>query len=64
MDRLQQELTEETRLAVLSIKDVWSRHPDYLSHKVCSNDIYNAVLDSNIRSPDEFATWLRERKVR
>ena len=64
MDRLQQELTEETRLAVLSIKDVWCRHPDYLSHKVCSTDIYNAVLDANIRSPDEFATWLRERTMR
>lgn len=58
MDRLGQDLTEERRLAILRIKDAWHSHPDY-RHAICSVDIYTAVLDHDIWTPDQFAEWLR-----
>jgi len=50
-------LTEETRLAILWIKDVWHRLPAY-RHSVLSVDIYTAVLDHGVRTPDAFAAYL------
>lgn len=61
MDRLSQDLTEESRLAILRIKDAWYGHPDY-RHAVCSVDIYTAVLDHGIRTPGQFAEWLRTQR--
>ncbi len=50
-------LTEETRLAILWIKDVWHRLPTY-RHSVLSVDIYTAVLEHGVRTPDEFDAYL------
>lgn len=58
MNRLQRDLTEETLLAILWIKDVWHRLPAYRD-TVISVDIYEAVLDHDVRTPDAFAQWLK-----
>lgn len=61
IDRMHRELTDETRLAILWIKDIWHSAPAYRD-TVSSVDIYEAVLDYGIRSPDEFHAWLRKRR--
>jgi hypothetical protein len=53
-------LTAETRLAILRVKSVWASRPEY-ARVVRSFDIYTAVLDGGVRTPDEFAAWLAER---
>lgn len=53
-------LTSETRLAILWIKDIWHRLPAYRG-RVLSIDIYDAVLEHNVRTPEEFDRYLRER---
>jgi hypothetical protein len=55
-------ITPEQRLAVLRIKDVWHRRPEY-PDLVGGTDIYAAVLDAGVRTPDEFAAWLEARSV-
>jgi hypothetical protein len=50
-------LTDETRLAILRIKSLWSARPEY-GVSVRSWDIYTAVLDHGVRDPGEFARWL------
>jgi hypothetical protein len=51
------QLTEETRLAILWIKDVWYRLPAYRT-QVYSVDIYDAVLNHGIRTPTAFDEYL------
>lgn len=58
--RLERELTDETRLAILWIKDAWYARPSYRD-TVLSVDIYDAVLDHGVRTPAAFAAYLRER---
>ena len=53
------QLTEETRLSILWIKDVWYRLPTY-RNQVYSVDIYDAVLAHGIRTPTEFDVYLIE----
>jgi hypothetical protein len=53
-------LNDETRLAILWIKDQWFARPEYRM-TVYSVDIYDAVLDHGVRTPEEFAAYLRER---
>jgi len=53
-------LNDETRLAILWIKDEWFTRPEYRM-TVSSVDIYDAVLDHGVRTPDEFSTYLRDR---
>ena len=53
-------LTGETRLAILRVKSAWASRPEYPS-VVRSFDIYTAVLDGGVRSPDDFAAWLAQR---
>jgi hypothetical protein len=53
-------LNDETRLAILCIKDRWFARPEYRM-TVYSVDIYDAVLDHGVRTPEEFAAYLRER---
>jgi hypothetical protein len=53
-------LNDETRLAILWIKDQWFARPEYRM-TVSSVDIYDAVLDHGVRTPEEFAAYLRER---
>jgi hypothetical protein len=60
LDDLRRRLTDETRLAILWIKDVWHRLPAY-PHEVGGVDVYDAVLAHGVRTPDEFAAYLRGR---
>lgn len=60
LDYLAQQLTDETRLAILWIKDVWHQLPTY-PDDVSGTDIYTAVLDHGIRTPAQFAAYLKDR---
>jgi hypothetical protein len=53
-------LTPEKRLAILQIKDIWHRLPTYRG-QVRSYDIYDAVLEHDVRTLEEFRAYLRER---
>jgi hypothetical protein len=55
--RLRDSITDEQRLAVLRIKDVWHRLPSY-PDVVSGWEIYTAVLGDGARTPDQFASWL------
>jgi hypothetical protein len=59
---LRERITPDERLAVLRIKDVWHRRPEY-PDLVGGTDIYAAVLDSGVRSPEAFAAWLEARAL-
>src|SRR5829696_9153321 len=60
LDDLRRRLTAETRLAILWIKDVWHRLPTY-PEEVSGVDVYDAVLEHGVRTPHEFAVYLRQR---
>ncbi len=49
------QLDPERRLAILRIKQEWAGRPEYGS-TVRSNDIYTAVLQHGVRTPEEFAS--------
>ncbi len=59
-EAVKQQLTPETRLAILRIKDVWCKLPFY-RQEVSSVDIYDAVLQNGVRTLDEFDQYLSER---
>jgi hypothetical protein len=59
-EELRGRITAEQRSAVLRIKDVWHRRPDY-PDQVGGLDIYTAVIDDGVRTPRQFATWLAQR---
>jgi hypothetical protein len=59
-EELRERITAEQRGAVLRIKDVWHRRPDY-PDQVGGLDIYTAVIDDGVRTPRQFATWLASR---
>jgi hypothetical protein len=48
------------RRTVLRIKDIWCRQPDY-PDEVSGFEIYSAVLNDDVRTPDEFGVWLLDR---
>jgi hypothetical protein len=50
-------LTDEQRATIFRIKDVWCRRPEY-PDDVSGLDVYTAVLDHGIRSPEQFGAWL------
>ncbi|HZC73699.1 MAG TPA: methyltransferase domain-containing protein [Jatrophihabitans sp.] len=56
-DQLRDTVTAEQRSAILRIKDVWHRLPSY-PDDVGGFEIYQAVLDDGVRSPQQFAEWL------
>ena len=58
---MRETLTDEQRMAILRIKDVWHRRPEY-PDEVSGFEIYTAVLDHDIRTPADFGAWLRETK--
>ncbi len=58
--RLAARLTDETRLAILWLKDVWSRLPTY-PYQVGGYEVYDAVLEHGVRTPSQFDVYLRER---
>ena len=57
---LQRRLTDETRLAMLWIKDIWHRLPVY-PHEVSGVEVYDAVLNHGVRTPEDFDRYLSER---
>ncbi len=59
-DAIEQQLTPETRLIILRIKDVWYQLPAYRV-EVASTDIYDAVLQHGVRTLPEFDQYLVER---
>ena len=60
LELLASQLTDETRVAILWIKDVWHRLPTYPG-EVGGYDVYDAVLEHGVRTPAEFEAYLRER---
>jgi len=56
-DAIARQVTSETRLAILWIKDRWCRLPSY-HHGVSSLDIYEAVLQHGVRTPAQFNHYL------
>jgi hypothetical protein len=50
-------ITDQQRLAVLRIKDVWHRLPSY-PDQVSGWEIYTAVLRDGVRTPEQFGRWL------
>jgi hypothetical protein len=59
-DMVKQQLTLDTRLAILYIKDVWYKL-SYYRNEVSSVDIYDAVLRHNVRTLAAFDHYLLER---
>jgi len=59
-EAVKRQLTPETRLSILRIKDVWYKLPFY-RQEVSSVDIYDAVLQHEVRTLDEFDQYLNER---
>jgi hypothetical protein len=55
--RTRDTITGDQRLAVLRIKDVWHRLPSY-PDEVGGWEIYTAVLQDGVRTPEQFAHWL------
>jgi len=53
-------LTDETRLTILWLKDLWHLRPEYMV-EMGSPDIYDAVLDAGVRTPSEFEAYLAAR---
>jgi hypothetical protein len=56
-ENLRDTVTAEQRGAILRIKDVWHRSPNY-PDQIGGTEIYTAVLDDGVRTPEEFGTWL------
>jgi hypothetical protein len=59
-EQLRRRLTPETRLAILWIKDAWYRFPAY-PDVVGGMDVYEAVLEHGVRTPEQFGRYLRRR---
>jgi hypothetical protein len=59
-EAIAQQLTPETRLTILRIKDAWYQLPAYRV-EVASTDIYDAVLQHGVRTLIEFDQYLVER---
>ncbi|GHO95191.1 hypothetical protein KSF_052390 [Reticulibacter mediterranei] len=62
IEYLNQKMTEETKLAILWIKDVWCHHATY-PYQVGGTDIYNAVLEHGVRTPEQFRSYLLEHGI-
>ena len=60
LEYLSERLTEETRLVILWIKDIWQHLPSY-PYQVGGTDIYDAVLEHGVRTPAQFKVYLFER---
>jgi hypothetical protein len=58
---LHNKITDEQRAAVLRIKDVWFRLPSY-PDEIGGFEIYTAVMDDGVRTPEEFRDWLADRE--
>lgn len=56
-ESLRDTVTPDQRSAILRIKDVWHRLPSY-PDRVGGLQIYHAVLEDDVRTPQQFAAWL------
>jgi hypothetical protein len=56
-ESLRTNVTAEQRRAILRIKDVWHRRPEY-PHEIGGWEIYQAVLHHDVRTPEAFGAWL------
>ncbi|MFC4111710.1 hypothetical protein [Nonomuraea zeae] len=56
-ETLRDTITAGQRSAVLRIKDVWHRLPGY-PDRIGGLQIYTAVIDDGVRTPEQFGTWL------
>lgn len=52
-------LTDETREAILRVKEEWTPRPEY-GRQVNGTLIYEAVLDGGVRTLPDFAEWLEQ----
>jgi hypothetical protein len=59
-EELMRRLTPGTRLAILWLKDAWYRLPSY-PDMVSGMDIYEAVLEHGVCTPEQFGRYLRRR---
>jgi hypothetical protein len=57
-ESLRDTITAEQRDAILAIKDVWHRRPEY-PDEIGGTEVYRAVLDDGVRTPEQFADWVR-----
>jgi hypothetical protein len=57
-EQLRDSVTPEERSTILRIKDVWHRRPEY-PEAVSGLEIYTAVLQHGVRTPEQFEDWLR-----
>jgi hypothetical protein len=55
--QLRDSLTPEERTAILHIKNVWHRRPEY-PDTVSGFEVYTAVLQHGVRSLEQFEDWL------
>jgi hypothetical protein len=58
MEWIRARLTPESRLAILRLKSLWHDSPSY-RNTVTSVDVYQAVLDHGIESPQAFEAYLQ-----
>jgi len=56
-EALRDSITTEQRAAVLRIKDVWFRLPNY-PDEISGFEIYTAVTEDGVRTPEQFRGWL------
>ncbi len=54
---LRDTVTPPERAAILRIKDVWHRRPEY-PHEIGGWEVYQAVLHHGARTPADFGAWL------
>jgi hypothetical protein len=60
MEGLAARLTPAARRTILRLKSLWFEHPRY-RHIIYSTDIYDAVLEHGVETPEQFEGYLRER---
>ena len=59
-EALRNKINDDQRAAVLRIKDVWYQLPSY-PDKIGGLEIYTAVIEDGVRTPNEFRSWLADR---
>jgi hypothetical protein len=56
-EELRARVTTEQRAAILRIKDAWHVRPEY-PDVVSGLEIYTAVVEDGVRTPEQFGSWL------
>lgn len=57
------EITEEQKIAILRIKDLWLAKEGGYKDMVIAVDIYKAVLEHGVTNEDEFKNYLKKIKI-